>query len=149
MKVILRHDVTDLGKRGDIIEVSPGYARNYLLPKGFAMKSSPGAEDQAKVMRKARDVRYAADRAAAEEVATSLVPKVITIGARAGREGKLFGSITSADIAEAIEAQAGVKLDRKQLVLDEPLKALGTHAVPAKLHADVEFPVTVEVVAES
>lgn len=147
MRVILRHDVTDLGKRGDIIDVSPGYARNYLLPQGFAMKSSEGAEAQAKAMRRARDVRYAQDRAAAEEVATSLVPKVITISARAGVEGKLFGSVTAADIAEAIEAQAGVKLDRKQLQLSEPLKSLGSHAVPAKLHTDVEFPVTVEVVA--
>lgn len=149
MKIILRQDVTDLGKRGDIIEVSPGYARNFLLPKGFAMKSTPGAEAQAKVMRRVRDLRHAQDRAAAEEVATSLVPKIITIEARAGSEGKLFGSVTAADIAEAIDAQAGVKLDRKQLRLEEPLKALGTHAVPAKLHADVEFPVTIEVVAGS
>lgn len=148
MKVILRTDVPDLGKRGDVIDVSPGYARNYLVAKGFAMKATTGAEAQAGRMRAARDVRNAKDRAAAEEVATSLVPKVVTIGAKAGAEGKLFGSVTSADIASAVEAQTGVIIDRKQFRLDEPIKALGTHRIPAKLHPEVEFPVTVEVVAE-
>jgi large subunit ribosomal protein L9 len=149
MKVILRNDVPELGKRGDIIDVAAGYARNYLVPHGLAMKASPGAEAQAAAMRRARDLRDAQSRAAAEEVATTLVPKVITVSAKAGSEGKLFGSITAADIAEAIQAQTNVELDRKQLRLDEPLKTLGTHAVPVKLHTDVEFPVTVEVVADS
>jgi large subunit ribosomal protein L9 len=148
MKVILRSDVSDLGKRGDILDVSDGYARNYLVPKGLAMRASAGAESQAAGMRRARDLRDAQDRAAAEEVATALVPKVITISARAGSEGKLFGSVTSADIVTAVEAQTGVKLDRKRVQLDEPIKAVGTHTVPVKLHADVEFPVTVDVSAE-
>src|SRR5699024_3760813 len=112
---------------------------------GLAMRANPGAEAQAQVMRKARDLRDAQDRSAAEEVATTLVPKVITLEARTGSEGKLFGSVTNADVAAAIEAQTGVKVDRKQLRMDEPIKAVGTHAVPVKLHADVEFPVTVEV----
>src|SRR3546814_11365811 len=87
-------------------------------------------------MRRGRDLRDANDRAAATEVATTLVPKVITITARAGAEGKLFGSITSADVAEAVAAQTGVELDRRKLHLDEPIKSLGTHLVPVKLHAD-------------
>jgi large subunit ribosomal protein L9 len=148
MKVILRSDVSELGKRGDILEVSDGYARNYLVPKGLAMAATSGAEAQAAGMRRARDLRDAQDRAAAEEVATALVPKVISVRARAGSEGKLFGSVTSADIVAAVEAQTGVKLDRKRVHLDEPIKTIGTHSVPVKLHSDVEFPVTVDVASE-
>jgi large subunit ribosomal protein L9 len=148
MKVILRTDVSELGKRGDILDVSDGYARNYLVPKGLAMKASPGAEVQAAGMRRARDQRDAQDRAAAEALATTLVPQVISLPARAGAEGKLFGSITAADIATAIEAQTSVQIDRRKLVLAEPIKTLGMHTVPVKLHADVEFPVTVDVVAQ-
>jgi large subunit ribosomal protein L9 len=147
-KVILRADVADLGKRGDILDVSDGYARNYLVPKGLAMKATVGAESQAGRMRKARDLRDAQDRAAAQQVASTLVPKVITIQARAGSEGRLFGSVTGGDIVAAVEDQAGVRLDRKQLRLDEPIKSLGTHSVPVKLHSDVEFPVTIEVSAD-
>jgi large subunit ribosomal protein L9 len=148
MKVILRTDVTELGKRGDILDVADGYARNYLVPKGLAMKATDGASSQAASMRRARDLRDAQDRAAAETLATTLVPKVITVTARAGSEGKLFGSITAADIASAIAAQTNVQIDRRKLVLAEPIKSLGTHVVPAKLHTDVEFPVTIDVVAE-
>jgi large subunit ribosomal protein L9 len=148
MRVILRSDVSDLGKRGDILDVSDGFARNYLVPKGLAMKASAGAESQAAGMRRARDLRDAQDRAAAEEVATTLVPKVITVAARAGTEGRLFGSVTAADVAAAIESQANVRIDRRKLVLGEPIKSLGTHTVPVKLHAEVEFPVTIDVVAE-
>ena len=99
-------------------------------------------------MRRARDLRDAQDRSAAEALATTLVPKVITVSARAGSEGRLFGSVTAAEISVAIEAQTGVQIDRRKLRLAEPLKSLGTHVVPAKLHSDVEFPVTVEVVPE-
>jgi large subunit ribosomal protein L9 len=148
MKVILRTDVSDLGKRGDILDVADGFARNYLVPKGLAMKATDGATAQAQAMRRARDLRDAQDRAAAEEIATTLVSKVVTVGARAGTEGRLFGSVTGADLATAVESQTGVSIDRRQLRLDEPLKTLGTHVVPVKLHADVEFPITVEVVAE-
>jgi len=147
-KVILRADVDDLGKRGDILDVADGYARNYLVPKGLAMKATVGAESQAGRMRRARDLRDAQDRAAAEQVASTLVPKVIKLAARAGSEGKLFGSVTASDIVTAVEDQAGVRLDRKQLRLDEPIKTLGTHSVPVKLHSDVEFPITVDVSAD-
>ena len=148
MQVILRTDVPELGKRGDMLDVADGYARNYLVPKGLAMKASSGAASQAASMRRARDLRDAQDRAAAETLATTLVPKVITVTARAGTEGRLFGSVTAGDIAAAIEAQTNVQIDRRKLVLAEPIKSLGTHVVPAKLHTDVEFPVTVDVVAE-
>lgn len=148
MRIVLRSDVGELGKKGDVLDVTDGYARNYLVPKGLAMKSSAGAEAQAERMRRTRDLRDAQDRSAAEEVATALVPKVFTVSAKAGSEGRLFGSVTSADIATAVEEQAGAQLDRKQIQLADPIRSLGTHTVPVKLHAEVEFPVTVEVVAE-
>ena len=147
MKVVLRTDVDQVGKKGDIVDVSAGYGRNFLLPKGLAFVASGAVEAQAAKMRHGRDVRDASDRAAAQEVATSLVPKVVTIAARAGAEGKLFGSVSVAEIADAVVAQTGVAIDRRHLHLDEPIKTVGTHLVPAKLHAEVEFPITVEVVA--
>jgi len=146
VKVVMRTDVDQVGKKGDIVDVAAGYARNYLVPKGLAFPATAGVADQASKMRRSRDLRDATDRAAAEEIAKTLVPKVVTITARAGAEGKLFGSVTTSEIAEAIESQIGVVVDRKQLHLDEPIREVGTHVVPAKLHADVEFPVTVEVV---
>lgn len=148
VKVILRSDVPEIGKRGDIVDVSAGYARNFLLPKGMAMMATEGAVAQAGAMRRARDLKDAKDRVSAEEVARRLVPKIITIGAKAGSEGRLFGSVTAADVVEAVAAQAGVELDRRRLLLTEPLKTLGTHQVNVRLHADVQFPVTIEIVAQ-
>ena len=112
------------------------------------MKASAGATAQASAMRRARDVKDAADRSAAEEIATKLVPTRITVTARAGAEGRLFGSITSADVVDAVAAQTGIELDRRTLRMDEPIKSLGEHSVPVRLHSDVEFPVTVDVVAK-
>ena len=146
-RVILRADAVDVGKRGDICEVSNGYARNFLLPRGLAITASDGAVNQAAAMRRSRDLRDAADRSAAEEVARTLVARTITISAKAGAEGKLYGSVTSADVVEAVSSQAGVDLDRRQLQLAEPIKALGSHQVPVKLHSDVQFPITVDVVS--
>jgi large subunit ribosomal protein L9 len=147
VKVVLRTDVDQVGKKGDIVEVADGFGRNYLVPKGLAFLASAGVTAQAAAMRRSRDLRDANDRAAAEEVARTLVPRVVTITARASGEGKLFGSVTSSDIAEAVTAQTGIELDRRKLQLEEPIKSLGQHLVPARLHADVEFPITVEVVA--
>ncbi len=147
MKLLLRSDVNGVGKKGDIVDVADGYARNYLVPKGFAISASPGVERQAEQMRRSRAIKDASDRAGAEEIAKTLVPTVITITARAGGEGKLFGSVTAADIADAVEAQTGIELDRKLLVMPEAIKTVGTHAVNAKLHSDVEFQITVEVSA--
>ena len=145
MKVILRSDVDSLGKKGDIIDVADGYARNYLVPNGLALKASPGAVQQAASMRRSRDVRDTADREAAQAVATKLVPQTITISARAGGEGKLFGSVTAADVVEAVQAQTGIELDRRKVHLADPIREVGQHTVTVKLHADVEFPVTVDV----
>ena len=147
MKVVLRADVDQVGKKGDIVDVADGYGRNFLVPKGLAFLASTGVTEQAAKMRRSRDLRDANDRAAAEEVARTLVPRVVTITARASGEGKLFGSVSASDIAEAVNAQTGIELDRRKLQLDEPIKSLGQHLVPAKLHTDVEFPITVEVVA--
>ncbi len=146
MRVILRTDVKGVGNKGDVIDVTNGYGRNFLLPRGLAFVASTGAEAQAEGMRRSRDIKDAADRSAAEEVAKTLVSSPVTISARVGADEKLFGSVTSADIAEAVAAQTGVEIDRKQLVLAEPIRTVGTHLVPLKLHANVEFPVTVEVV---
>lgn len=147
MKLVLRTDVAQVGKKGDIVDVSDGYGRNYLVPKGLAFAATSGVEAQAGAMRRNRDVRDASDRAAAQELATQVVSQVVTITARAGAEGKLFGSVTTSEIADAVALQTGVVIDRRQLHLDEPIKTLGTHLVAAKLHAEVEFPITVDVVA--
>lgn len=148
MQVILRSDLDGLGKRGDIVDVADGHARNYLLPKGLALKASAGAVEQAGRMRKARDLRDANDRDAARTIASTLVPKIITITAKAGAEGKLFGSVTSQDVVDAVLEQTNIALDRRQLEV-EPIKSLGQHSVTASLHADVSFPITVDVVAAS
>lgn len=149
MKLILRTDVTDVGEKGDVVDVSDGYGRNFLLPRGLAFLSTPGAEAQAEGMRRSRDQKDAAARQAAEALAKTLVNNPITIKARVGADEKLFGSVTNADIAEALKAQKSVEIERRQVHLDEPIRALGQYLVPVKLHASVEFPVTVEVVADA
>jgi large subunit ribosomal protein L9 len=147
MKLLLRSDVDGVGKKGDIVDVADGFGRNYLVPRGFAIKATAGVEDQAKSMRRSRDLKDATDRGAAEEIAKTLVPAVITITAKASGEGKLFGSVSASDLVEAVKAQTGVDLDRRTLSLDEHIKTVGTHSVPAKLHNDVQFQITVEVSA--
>lgn len=148
MKIVLRADVDNVGKKGDILDVADGFARNYLIPKGQAFRATKGVEKQAASMRRSRDVQDAKEREAGEAIARVLVPTVVRVPARAGSEGRLFGSVTTADLVEAVKAQTGVELDRRRVQLDEPIKSLGTHEVPVKLHNDVEFRVTVEVVAE-
>jgi large subunit ribosomal protein L9 len=147
VKVILRADRKGLGKRGDIVEVADGHARNYLLPKGLAITASDGAMTQATAMRRARDLRDSQDRDSARTIASTLVAKTITITAKSGQGGKLFGSVTTADVAAAIEAQTNIAIDRKHIHM-EPIKSLGAHSASAKLHADVEFPINIEVVAK-
>src|SRR6516164_377356 len=146
MRVVLRSDLDKVGKRGDIIDVADGYARNYLLPKGHAIVATDGVSSQANAMRRARDLKDAKDRESAQLVARTLVPLVIRIPARSGSGGRLFGSVTSTDVVDAVASQTKVVLDRRRLHLDEPIKTLGLHEIPVKLHADVEFRVTVEVV---
>jgi large subunit ribosomal protein L9 len=146
MRVVLRADMDKLGKRGDIVEVADGYARNYLLPRGHAIAATSGVAAQAGAMRRARDIQDARDREAAELVARTLVPTVIRIPARSGPGGRLFGSVTATDVADAIEQQTRIAVDRRKLHIDEPIKSLGIHEVPIKLHPEVEFRVTVDVV---
>jgi large subunit ribosomal protein L9 len=147
VKIVLRADVDNLGNKGDLVEVAPGYARNYLVPKGLAMVSSPGIERQAESMRRSRQVRDRREKEGAEATARQLAAKRIEIKARSGEGGRLFGSVTSTDIAEAVEAQTGVKLDRRKLSV-EPIKTLGAHEVSVRLHHDVEVPITIEVVPQ-
>ena len=143
MKVILRSDISNLGKRGDIVEVAAGHARNYLLPRGLAIGATDGAVAQAASMRRARDLRDSQDRDSAQTIASTLVAKTITITVKAGAEGRLFGSVTSTDVAEAVETQTGIELDRKKLVMPDHIKTTGEYTVVAKLHSDVEFPFTI------
>jgi large subunit ribosomal protein L9 len=147
MRVILRTDLEGLGKRGDIVDVADGHARNFLLPKGKALKATDGAIEQAGRMRRSRDLRDASDRDAATTIASALVPQVIAVSAKAGSEGKLFGSVTTSDIADAVKAQTKIELDRKSIHLDEPIKTTGEHTATVSLHADVSFPLRVEVSA--
>jgi large subunit ribosomal protein L9 len=147
VKIVLRADVANLGNKGDLVEVAPGYARNYLVPKGLAMAASPGVTKQAEAMRRSRQVRDRREKEGAEATARQLAAKRIEIKARSGEGGRLFGSVTSADIAEAVEAQTGIKLDRRKLSV-EPIKSLGTHEVPVRLHSEVEVPLTIEVVSQ-
>lgn len=146
MKLILRADVDQVGKRGDLVEVSDGHARNHLLPKGLAMRATPAAEAQADQMRKAAVVRDTKAIEAAQEVATALVPKRIQIVAKADGE-HLFGSVSESEIVAAVKAQTEIELDRKIIAIDEPIKTTGTHYVMAKLHQEVQFPITLEVEA--
>jgi large subunit ribosomal protein L9 len=149
VKVILRADVSDVGNKGDIVDVADGFARNYLVPKGLALRATDGNVQQAASMRRSRDLRDAKDRGAAEEVARVLVPAIITLKAKAGSEGRLFGSVTTTDVAAAVHEQTGIEVDRRKLQLDEPIKSVGTHQIPTKLHPDVVFAITVEVVSGS
>jgi len=145
MELILRADVDGLGHRGDVVDVADGYGRNFLLPKGLAMKVTAGARLQAESMAKARAVQDAAEREAAEGVATQLAGRTITIAMRAGEEGKLFGSVTAADVVDAVVAQASIEIDRGDLVPEENIKELGTHEVVVRPHPEVQIPLIVEV----
>lgn len=147
MKVVLRQDVNGIGRRGDIVDVADGYARNFLLPGGHGIVASKGVEAQAAAMRKSRDLREANDRQAAQAKATTLAGTTVQVSARAGASGRLFGSVGAQEIVEAVRAQKGVVLERGQVRLDEPIKAVGTHEVPVHLGADVATVVMVEVVA--
>jgi large subunit ribosomal protein L9 len=146
MRVVLHADVDGLGTKGEVVEVADGHARNLLLPSGKAVKATAGSETQAAGMRRRRAVKDASDRAQAEEIAKVLVPTTVTVTAKAGGEGRLFGSVGTTEVAEAIEAQTGIVIDRRRLVLDEPIKQTGEHQLTARLHPAVQFPVRIEVV---
>ncbi len=149
MKVLLRDDIAGVGSRGDIVEVARGFARNYLLPTGRALVAGPRIEKQAEAMRRGRDLRNTQDREAAKTVAEVLGAATVTVTARAAAEGRLFGSVSAADVADAIAAQTGAEVDRHRIGLSEPIKTVGTHLVPVRLHDEVTAEVTVEVVASA
>ena len=148
MKVVLREDVEKLGNKGDLLEVADGYARNYLVPRGLAMKATKGVIAQSEAMRRSRDAREGRDRDAAQAIAAQLGTRTIEVKARAGEGGKLFGSVTATDIADAILAQTGVEVDRRKVALEDPIRELGEIEVTVRLHAEVVVPVKVVVAAE-
>ncbi len=145
MKVLLRDDVAGVGRRGDIVKVAGGFARNFLIPDGRAIVASEGIEGQAEQMRRGRDLREAQDRKAAEAQATILAGAVIPISARAAGGGRLFGSIGPADVSQAIRAAKGVEVDRRHVLLPDHIKETGSFEVQVELFADVVTVVTVEV----
>jgi large subunit ribosomal protein L9 len=147
MKVLLRHDVDGIGRRGDIVDVADGYARNFLLPGGLGLLATQGVQAQAASMRRARDLREANDRQAAEAKARVLAGATLRVSARAGSTGRLFGSVGAVEIADAAREQKGVELDRHAVALEEAIKATGTYEVAVRLLGDIVTPVTVEVVA--
>ncbi|AHY46021.1 L9: ribosomal protein L9 [Rubrobacter radiotolerans] len=146
MQVILTQDVEKVGRRGDIVDVSRGYVRNYLTPRGLAEVATPGklAEAQRRMEEAEERDRRLAERAG--EIAETLNKSVITIEARTGDDDRIFGSVTSANIASAIEDARGIHLDRRRIRLDEPIKTLGTHNVPIQVHGEIEANVKVIVV---
>lgn len=147
MEIILRQAVENLGKPGDVVKVSSGYARNYLLPHGLAYEATPG---NLKRIQQERDRLEAAEnerRGKAQDLATKLEEVSLTFSARVGEEGKLFGSVTAADIHAQLESQ-GFHLERRQIDLHEPIKALGVYKVPIRLHADVKPEIRVWVIKQ-
>jgi len=147
MKVILQKPVDALGVPGDVVDVADGYARNYLVPRGIAVKATKGMVRHADSLRRAHEVRVDKEKNEFEAIASKLTSMPITVSARAGDEGKLFGSITAAELSDALKAQAGVEVDRRHIHLAEPIRSLGTHEVRVRLFAEVEPIVSVEVVA--
>jgi large subunit ribosomal protein L9 len=145
MEVILREDVKSLGKAGALVRVKPGYARNYLLPRGLAYEATDGNKKRIEAESKARDARAAHDRTEAQGTAARLSAVSITIAAKAGEGDRLFGSITPQDIAAEL-AKAGHPVDKRKIELDHPIKQLGEHSVSIRLHADVQATVRVTIV---
>ena len=145
MRIILQKPVDKLGVPGDIVEVADGYARNYLMPRGLAVKATRGGVKHVDSLQRAHTSRTNKAKAAAEQVASRLIGTPIRISAHAGEEGKLFGSVTASDVAEAIEGQAGVRVDRHDVHLDEPIRSVGTHEVRVHLFAEVDPVISVEV----
>jgi large subunit ribosomal protein L9 len=147
MKLILTQEVTGLGAPGDVIEVRDGYGRNYLLPQGLAILATRGAEKQIATIRRARDVRGVRDLGQARALAAQLGGLTVRLGTRVGSSGRLFGSVTAADVVDAVEAAGGPKLDRRRVELTSPIKTAGTHTVSVRLHPEVAATVPVEVVS--
>jgi large subunit ribosomal protein L9 len=147
MEVILREHVDNLGRRGEIVKVADGYARNYLLPRKLALPATEGNRKHVERERKIMEAREAEEKGQAAAIATRLSAVDITIARRVGETEALYGSVTAGDIAEYLKTR-GFEIDRRKLILPEPIKTLGDHAVPLKLHREVTVPLTVHVVRE-
>src|SRR4051794_33197235 len=147
MRLILTQEVTGLGGPGDIVEVKDGYGRNYLIPRNLATQATRGAEKQVAQIRRAREVREIRDRGQAEQVAAQLRTLAVSLPGRAGQGGRLFGSVTAGDVAQAVTAAGGPKLDRRRIELPNPIKSVGRHLVTVRLHPEVVAELNVEVVA--
>jgi large subunit ribosomal protein L9 len=145
MEVILRQAVENLGKPGEVVKVSNGYARNYLLPRGVAFEATPGNLKRIQQERNRLEAAENERRGAAQGLAEKLEQVQLTFSSRVGDEGKLFGSVTSADIAQQLEAQ-GFRVEKRQIDLHEPIKALGVYRIPIRLHADVKPEIRVWVI---
>ena len=147
MKLILTQEVTGLGSSGDTVEVKGGYGRNYLLPRGLAMLASRGAEKQVESLRRARAARDVRSLEEAQSVAGRLANLTVTLPARSGEGGRLFGRITTADVAAAVAAAGGPELDRRRIELPSSIKSVGSHTVTVRVHPEVVVPITLDVVA--
>jgi large subunit ribosomal protein L9 len=145
MKVILQRSVDKLGHPGDVVEVADGYARNYLIPRGLAVRATKGGVKHVESLKRAHQARVEKARTEAERLAARLASTPIRVQARVGEEGKLFGSVTASDVAEAILAQAGVQVDRHDVHLEEPIRSIGTHEVRVHLFPGIDPVVTVQV----
>ncbi|MTE20020.1 50S ribosomal protein L9 [Streptomyces sp. TRM43335] len=145
MKIILTNEVSGLGNAGDIVEVKDGYARNYLLPRGFAIRWTKGGEKDVEQIRRARKIREIATIEQANEIKGKLEGVTVRLKVRAGDQGRLFGSVTQADIASAVKAAGGPDVDKRRIELGSPIKTLGSHQVTVRLHPEVVAKVGVEV----
>jgi large subunit ribosomal protein L9 len=148
MKVILQKTVERLGDPGDVADVADGYARNFLIPRGLAVRAEKGAVRHAESLQRSHQTRTKAQKGEFEALAARIIQTPIVVTARAGEEGKLFGSVTAADIAEALSSRAGVSVDRRDVHLDEPIRSVGTHEVTVHLHAEVDPVITIDVQAQ-
>lgn len=147
MKVILKEDIKNLGKMGDIVSVADGYARNYLIPKGLVVEANEKNIKSLEHEKRIIDEKAKKFRKTVQDLASKISSLTISIKSKAGEEGKLFGSITSMDIAEALQKE-GIEIDKKKIILEEPIKRLGSYTVNVKLHADVSAPLNIQVVKE-
>ena len=147
MEVILREDIRSLGKAGELVKVKPGYARNFLLPRGLAYEATEGNRRRVQSEAKSRAARASAERTEAEALAARIGSVSITLARKVGEGDRLFGSVTAQDLADAAAAQ-GVTLDRRRIELEQPIKHLGQHTVPVRLHADVHAELRLTVVPE-
>ena len=145
MKVILLHDVKGKGKKGQMLEVSDGYARNFMLPKKIAIEATPDAINTMRMNDKAAAEKAAKERAEAMEISKKLRELTVTVTAKGGGAGKLFGSVTNQEIADALKAATGITLDKRKIVIADPIKNVGTYTVTCKLGYEISAPLTVKI----